>query len=414
MGVSVRVKGFLSLLFLCIFTIFFTNCNVIEKFKHKETREESVAEETDSTPKEIPVIVTAAKIKKGDLVRQIKTEGVVVCREIFQVKAKVSGKIKGGVFKNGEKVKKGEDLILIDDRQYKLELIQAESKLDKAIATLAVEEENFNKTDKMNKEFSKKLDLLEKEYERGNIDFQTYIKKGFELRKEAAKKGWIRESVVMERTGISQARYALEQARINLDYCHIEAPFDGVVANCEAFKGKEVQPGDHLLDLLNVNSFMVKASVIESELKFLKKGKGVEVRFDSFPGKVFKGYIEEINPIVNDETRTADVFIKLKNTEGIFAGLYANVYIDTERIKNTYIVPNSAVLTREGRTLIFVIDKTSHAKWLYVRVIARNDFYSAIENASNYSNFKEGDLVIVSNNLTLGHGSLVEVKKIVN
>ncbi len=406
-----KVGGFVLISFFCFFVQ--TGCTFFNSNSNAENINSKTVE-SDNTPSEIPVIVTAAKLKKGDLVRQIKTEGVVVCREIFSIKAKVSGRVVEGVFENGKEVKKGDLLVSIDDRKYRLEMMQAESKLNKAIATLAVEEVSLKKKSKKSEEFLKKLKKLENEYKTEKIDFDTYIEKGFELRKEAAKKGLIRSSIVMERTGIASARYSLEQAKINLEYCHIKAPFEGITANCEVFKGKEVQVGDHLLDLLNKDSFRVKASIIESELKFLKKGKGVEVRFEAFPNKVFKGYIDEINPVIDEKTRTADAYIALKNAKNIYQGLYANVYIDTERIKNKFIVPNSAVLTREGRTLIFVVDETNHAKWVYVKVVGKNDFYSAIENASDYTTIKEGDLVIVSNNLTLGHGSLVEVKKVIN
>ncbi len=403
-------KGFF-VLFFCFCLFFLSGCNFFKKSQSENSAVESAKSENLSS--EIPVIVTAARIKKGDLLKKINTEGVVVCREVFKVNARVSGRVLGGVFRNGTKVKKGEILVSIDDRKYKLEKMQAESRLDKAIATLTVEEENLKKIASKDKAIFEKLNKLENDYKSGKIDFDTYLERGFELRKEAAKKGLLRGSVVLERTGVAEARYSLEQANINLEYCKITAPFNGIVANCEVFKGMDVKVGDHLLDLLNPNSFYVKASVIESELNFVKRGKGVRIKFEAFPDKTFKGRIEEINPIV-DKNRSVDVYISINDKKGIFPGLYADVFIDTERIKDKFIVPKSAILTREGKTLIFTVDRTSHAKWVYVKVIAQNDLYAAIENASDYTTINEGDLVIVSNNLTLGHGSLVEVKKIVN
>jgi len=412
-------KWIYFLLFSLLFTL--TGCNYAKKYYHtlfnfsenENNKERNGGVEEVSMPEEVPVIVTAMRVKRGELVRRIKTEGVVVCRDVFDVKVRVSGKITGGIFTDGREVRRGEEVVSIDDRKYKLDVLEAESKLNRAIATFAVEEESLKGVGKEEREFVEKLNLLERDYKMGKIDFNTYIERGFQLRRNAAKRGVIRDSVVLERTGISQARYSLEKAKINLEYCHIRAPFDGIIANCKAFKGKEVQVGEHLMDILNKNSLRVKASILEDDLRFLRVGKGVEVRFEAFPGKVYRGVVDEINPVIDEKTRTASAFIKIKGAKNIYVGLYAEICIDTERIRNKFIVPNSAVLTREGKKLIFLVDKTNHAKWVYVKVVGKNDLYSAIENTSDYTGINEGDLVIISNNLTLGHGSLVEVKRII-
>ena len=79
--------------------------------------------------------------------------------------------------------------------------------------------------------------------------------------------------------------------------------------------------------------------------------------------------------------------------------------------KITGILPVSAVVSREGRTLVVVVGPDNRTKWIYVRIVDRNDRAIAIVSDSDYDEVREGDVVVAGNNLTLGHGSLVEVKR---
>ena len=362
---------------------------------------------------EIPVIVNGAVVKSGALVKDIRTQGKVVCRRKQVVTAKVEGRVVDGVFRNGLRVKKGRVIVKIDDRRYRLAVNQSENELSKAISELVIDQ--YNLKDNGSSEVYKILKKLDKQYRNGAIDFDTYMNKSFEVRKEAVASGKLRKEVAMGMKGASSARYQLEQAKLNLENCRIVAPFDGVIAGMEAFKGRYVNPGDHLFDFLDPSALFVKAQIMETELPFVTRGKPVELRFPAWPDKVYKGTVGEINPVVEPKDRTVSVFIHVENEDGhVFEGMYADVKVDTVRLENRMLVPLSAVVIREGRPLVFVVGPDNRAKWIYVKVVDKNDKVAAIVSDSNYDKVKVGDTVVATNNFTLGHGSLVEVKRVLD
>ena len=359
---------------------------------------------------EIPVIVTGAKVRTGDLVKQIRTQGVAVCRKRQKVTAKVEGRVVGGVFETGSFVKKGTSLVRIDDRRYRLQAEQAEASLSKAISELVIEQYDVAETD--GGTFRQELAKLDDAYRDRKIDFDTYLSQSFELRKKAVASGELRRSVALDTKGVSAARYQLAEANLNLENCDLTAPFDGVIAEMDAFQGRYVYVGDHLYDFLDPGAIYVRASLMETELPFVETGKQVGLRFSAFPNREFAGVLDEINPVVNSDDRTVSVFVKVDNQERkIFDGMYADVTVDTVRIEQQMLVPVSAVVTREGRTLVFVVGPDNRTKWIYVRIVDRNDRVAAIVNDSDYDEVRDGDMVVAGNNLTLGHGALVEVKR---
>jgi RND family efflux transporter MFP subunit len=355
---------------------------------------------------EVPVIVNVATVKKGDLVKNIKTQGMAVCRRKQKFEAKVEGKILSGIFENGKRVKKGRVILKIDDRKYKLAFAKAEASLSKALTNLIF----YNIDENKGAKYKTALSALKESYKNGKISFDKYLEKSLNLRKKAVSSGDLQKEVAYASTGISDARYVLEQARIDLENCTITAPFDGIIANMEGFKGRYVYPGEHLFDFIDTNSIYVKASLMETELPFIAKGKRVELRFSAYKNKVFTGVIDEINPVIDEQERTVFVYIKINNKNKlIFDGMYADVTVDTVRIKNVMLVPVSAVVERGGRPLVFVVGKDLRAKWIYVKVVDKNDYVAAIISDSDYDSVKTGDKVVASNNFTLGHGSLLKV-----
>lgn len=405
-----KYYSFLIVIVITLFLISGISCSNSTKAENSDKSQVATTEDAPKEDIEVPVIVNAAVVKKGDLVKNIKTQGLAVCRRKQKFDAKVEGKVLSGIFENGKRVKKGQVILSIDERKYKLAYTKAESSLSKALTELIF----YNIDENKGKKYKAELAELTENYKQGKINFDKYLEKSMVLRKKAVVSGDLQKEVAYASTGISDARYSLEQARIDLENCTLIAPFEGIIANMEGFNGKYVYPGEHLFDFIDSSSIYVKASLMETELPFISKGKRVELNFSAYKDKIFEGIIDEINPVVDEKERTVSVFIKVNNSQNlIFDGMYADVTVDTVRIKGQMLVPVSAVVTRENRSLVFVVDEESRAKWIYVKVIDKNDYVTAITSDSDYDSVKIGDKVVASNNFTLGHGSLLKVRKII-
>ena len=80
---------------------------------------------------------------------------------------------------------------------------------------------------------------------------------------------------------------------------------------------------------------------------------------------------------------------------------------------NKLMVPAEAILTRDGRPLLFKVDE-DQAKWVYVKIGLRNDRFVEIERILQGGPLDVGTLVVVSDHLTLSHDAKVRVKKVVD
>jgi membrane fusion protein (multidrug efflux system) len=91
---------------------------------------------------------------------------------------------------------------------------------------------------------------------------------------------------------LQQKRAALEQAQLNLQYCTIVAPAAGVV-NKNIEVGMNVQPGQQLLSIVEVNEVWVTANFKETQLRHMRVGQEVEISADAY-GRKYKGHIDSI------------------------------------------------------------------------------------------------------------------------
>jgi multidrug efflux pump subunit AcrA (membrane-fusion protein) len=141
-------------------------------------------------------------------------------------------------------------------------------------------------------------------------------------------------------------------------------------------------------------------------------GREVDLRFSAYPGKVFKGLVEAISPIVNAEDKTCAVHISVDNpTEEIKPGMHAEVEIAAEIHKDKLLVPQESILVRGGRKLVFVVEGDL-AKWRYVQIGLENeDFAEILPSERPEEMVKEGELVITEGHFTLAHDTRVTISK---
>ena len=120
-----------------------------------------------------------------------------------------------------------------------------------------------------------------------------------------------RERIARSRSGLDQAEVRLRQAELQLARTRVAAPFAGRVADLEVVEGQYVTVGTELMTVVDLNPIKVEVQVLEAELGLLADGRRAEVTFAAFPGQVFDGAIETINPVVDPESRTGRVTVLL-------------------------------------------------------------------------------------------------------
>jgi RND family efflux transporter MFP subunit len=151
------------------------------------------------------------------------------------------------------------------------------------------------------------------------------------------------------------AEAGVKTAALNLRDAAITAPFDGVVAAKNVSAGALASPGAVLLELVSTEVRGV-FTIEEAQVSAVKVGQAAVLRSSAYPGEQFTGTVTVINPTANSATRSFGVRIKPEDPRGrLMSGMFAEATLVTTEKANVLAVPEASVVTRDGKSYVFVI-----------------------------------------------------------
>ncbi len=134
----------------------------------------------------------------------------------------------------------------------------------------------------------------------------------------------------------------------------INSPASGYILERNALPNAYVQPETKLYTVADLSSVWVYANVFQSDIGRLKPGDPAQVTVDAYPGRTFRGRIDQILPQVDNTTRTVRVRLVFSNPGlALKPGMFVNVTIGV-RLGRQLVVPASAVLQSGARSVAFV------------------------------------------------------------
>ena len=278
-----------------------------------------------------PVTVKIREIKPGELrvIVNATTTSTIKSETEVTLSAQRTGRVVELPVKEGDIVRRGALIARLDLTE---ESVQSESVLAQSKATYEEAEKNLNRT----------KDLFDK----GMIAQQDL---------DAARRTY--------EVAKSQYDAARDDVKVKRDYSVIRAPFDGVVSKKYTEVGELLTPGKQIVTIVNPDRIYVLATIDEVDVGRLKLGQPVAITVDAFPGEKFDGTIRRISPIVSGgklETRTADVWIYFdKKDRRMKPGMSADVEILITTLKDVLSAPSQAVIERDGRKQVYVIEEKS-------------------------------------------------------
>jgi len=214
--------------------------------------------------------------------------------------------------------------------------------------------------------------------------------------------GAVAESEVdSARTALAEARIQLDQAEVNLADRTILAPFDGIIGIPQIEAGDRVDSSTIMMTLDNIESILVDFEVAETRFDNVKPGQSVRVETWSLPGELFTGVVESISSRIDPESRTFNVRARVPNPNGrLLAGMSFAVYVDIEG-KQYPSVTEISVLWGDDGTYVWRIedDKVSRVP---VRVVKRTNGRILLDGGVS-----KGDLIVVEGVLRLRPGRTV-------
>lgn len=260
--------------------------------------------------------VVAGKTVKAQLIRtegEITVAGSVTSRETAKIASRVSGNVIELRVDAGDSVTKGQVLLTIDAKEVADRERQAAAALDSANAELARAKNDLERF----KALYEKESLAKKDYDDAVARYET--------------------AVAAER----RAAAALEEARTQLSYTAVTAPFDGVVSSREVNLGDMAEPGRTLLTICKPGTLEMVAAVGEQYTAFLHIGTPVTVAVPSLSLKE-NSTIREIVPLRDEKTRTITVKAPISDHPGLGPGVYGTLTFKT-RSSETVAIPAHAV-----------------------------------------------------------------------
>ncbi|HEU5452674.1 MAG TPA: efflux RND transporter periplasmic adaptor subunit [Terriglobales bacterium] len=301
-------------------------------------------------------VIPASKAVVPDTIEAV---GTVAAAQTAQLSAEVVGTVRQVRVAEGQRVRRGEVLIVLDDAQQRAAVQQAQAaKLaaEQQIAAATAEYELASATLKRYQILQEKKAVSPHEFDEVQARFTATT-----AQRSAAQ------------AGLEQARAAEAQARTVLAFTTIRAPFEGVVTAKRVDPGALAAPGTPLLTVEDTGHFRLEASVDESNLRFVKMGETVPVGLDALNGDV-EGKVAQIVPAADPASRSFVVKVALPADARLRSGLFGRAQF-ARGTRESVIVPRTAVLEHGQLQGVYVVGQQGDVSLRYVTLgkpIAQN------------------------------------------
>ncbi len=330
-----------------------------------------------------PAPVTVAAAVAQNVPVFIDAVGKIVAREVVSIQPQVSGRITQIHFTDGADVKTGDLLFTIDARPYQAQLQQAEANLAQAEAALSLAKTSFARVESVS-------------------DPRAVSRQDYDTKKIA---------VAGADALVKQNRAALENARLNLDYCTIRAPINGRAGQRAVDVGNVVTVnGASLLVIQRLDPVYVDFTVTENDLTAVqrhmaKRSLGVEVRLPDESADAREGKLTFLDNSVQDGTGTVKLRATLANADRRFwPGRFAKVRLVIETRVDAVVIPAEAPQLSAKGPFVYVIKSDSSAELRPVKLGQRQGDAVVIEGG-----VKAGDQVVVKGQLGVTPGGKVRI-----
>ena len=177
----------------------------------------------------------------------------------------------------------------------------------------------------------------------------------------------------------------------------LRAPRDGVVTEKMARIGLRFMPGDALYQVTDLASVWLIGSVFEQDLGLVRLGAPVTASVVAYPDKTFQGKVTFISPVLQPETRTAQVRVELPNSQGLLKpAMYGSVELAADTASPRLAVPDSAILDTGTRQLVLIDRGGGEFEPRTVQVGIHADGYTEI-----VAGIAEREAVVVNGNFLI-------------
>ncbi|MFN3739698.1 MAG: efflux RND transporter periplasmic adaptor subunit [Thermodesulfovibrionales bacterium] len=344
-------------------------------------------------------------VKMGDIKGVLVETGIIKPQvgAVVKIGTRATGTITKLYVRIGDRVRKGQLIALIDDREINEQIAQSRAALSRQENTLRQIELTYPeriREARANYEYAKlnyerELELLKREFTTKESVDRT--KKELEIAEAVFKrlKDEYETQLSITKASIEEIKAQIKQQETRLSYTRIYSPIDGIVSDITIQEGETVVAGLQVANLITVFdplSLEMWIYVDEADIGKVKTGQAVEFTVDTLPDKSFHGKIEKIypQPVVKDNIvyYLAIVKVSRQDAQYLRPEMTTHVRITFDEKKNTLVVPNAAIKFEEGRQIVYKITDQGTVEKIPVKIGLRNEEITEI-----ISGLKDNDRV---------------------
>jgi membrane fusion protein (multidrug efflux system) len=315
-----------------------------------------------------PVAVEVGRVETMRLEDDTQAVGTLRSRQGVMLRPEVSGRVAKLAFADGQRVRRGQLLVQLEDSLQRAQLQQARAQ-------------------------------------------DSIARTSLQRNKELVAENFISKSAVDQSVAnlqVAEAQVALAQAQ--LERMKIVAPFDGVVGLRAVNVGDYVKDGTDLVNIEDLSTVWVDFRLPERFMARVKAGQGVQVTLDALPGRQYTGRVEALDSQLDANGRSVLVRARLANAGGeLRAGMYARSRVVFDVREAALVVPEEALVPMGDKQYLFkVVDSGNDGK-LAQRIEARIG-QRVPGKVEVLSGLKAGDVVITAGQARLGRAESAPVR----
>lgn len=205
----------------------------------------------------------------------------------------------------------------------------------------------------------------------------------------------------------------VDPSRPGMNYSEnpVKAPISGRVTSFPPTIGTMVSQSYSIAKISDTDELQIKVNVAERFISRIRENQTAIVSFDAYPGVEFKARVFEVSPVLDTTSRTMLAKLKVEPADSrIKAGMYARVKLITDTIEGDVVIPNDAIVYRDGKPYVFTAKSESAES--SVNMVSVKEGLSVDNKTEIQEGLKEGDVIIVKGQSLLSDGSKVKILSI--
>ncbi len=300
--------------------------------------------------------VRAEAVKRMTLTETVSAPGIVEPKRKVDVSAEVSARIVELPKREGDRVRAGDLIMRLDDRDLRAALMSADARRDGERYRLEAERSRIVGTQNTLESAKATAQRQEQLFRTGDISRQAYEDAITRVREFESQFQAQKNTIVQGEKALAAAEAAIEQQREALRKTVMVAAIDGIITQLNAEVGELVvvgtmnNPGTKVLTIADLSQMKLTAKISESDVPRVATGQPAEVRINGYKNRVFKGKVEEValqSTLERDGTGYFESAVALElGGEQVFSGLGGNVDISIATHEGL-VLPSQAIVQRK-------------------------------------------------------------------